>query len=52
MIGKSESNAFLSSGLTPCGKDGRYGLSEVKLEAGSRHWQGMNLLSASVTTAV
>lgn len=34
---KSEHDAFLSSGLSLCGKDGRYGLSkvaEVKLEAG------------------
>lgn len=42
---KSEHDAFLSSGLSLCGKDGRYGLSkvaEVKLEAGPLPWQDMN----------
>lgn len=43
---KSEHDAFLSSGLSLCGKDGRYGLflkvAEVKLEAGPLPWQDMN----------
>lgn len=42
---KSEHDAFLSSGLSLCGKDGRYGLSkvaEVKPEAGPLPWQDMN----------
>lgn len=43
---KSEHDAFSSSGLSLCGKDGRYGrfvkVAEVKQEAGPLPWQDMN----------